>query len=555
MEHLSIYHAFFALACLGLFKLARRISNRRVFEKFKSLNECQGAIDISGSFPYGLDRINRIRNSRKSGEDFLDDILGGEFKNASTFQMTMVEGSCVLTTTEPANLQAMLATQFNNFDTGKMRHNQFWPVLGKSIFSSDGAFWEHSRALLRPQFVRGNINDLEETEKASDLFLKTIGAAGHDGWTSDVNLQPAVFNFTLDAATSFLFGESVESQAAYISAKNAERGGTKNATAAQEATSAIFLDAFATASDYTIYRLRLQSLYWLADGFKFRRAAKTLHNFTDRFVQRALIATAENNDQSTKPPNTRTNLLYALSTQTRDGEELCAQATAVLFAGRDTTAALICWCLLRLAQHPDIYDKLRKTVLTTFPPGESIGFAELKSCRSLQHFINEVLRLHPAIPFNTRVANKHAILPKGGGPKQDAPIAVYKGQTIAFSLYHMHRREDLWGKDAAEFKPERWEQKVPTWQFLPFSGGPRICIGQQYSLVETSFLIVKLLRSFDRMEPVGWTDASAVKRGMDLTMWPRDGVHMRLHRAASYCSGSLAFALAPADITRLCKTR
>jgi hypothetical protein len=197
MERLSIYHLFFALACLGTFKLVRFLSNRRQFDKFKNSNNCQAPIDISGDFPYGLDRINRIRNSRKSGEDILDDILGGEFKNASTFQMTMVEGSCVLTTTEPANLQAMLATQFNNFDTGKMRHNQFWPVLGKSIFSSDGAFWEHSRALLRPQFVRDNINDLDETDKASNLFMKTIGASGSGGWTSAVDLQPAVFNFTL----------------------------------------------------------------------------------------------------------------------------------------------------------------------------------------------------------------------------------------------------------------------------------------------------------------------------------------------------------------------
>ncbi|CAI4215786.1 unnamed protein product [Parascedosporium putredinis] len=401
------------------------------FNKFKSANNCQAPIDITGKFPYGLDRINRIRNSRKSGEDILDDILGGEFKNASTFQMTMVEGSCVLTTTEPANLQAMLATQ--------------------------------------PQFARDNINDLDETERASDLFVKTIGAAGSDGWTSAVDLQPAVFNFTLDTATSFLFGESVESQSAYIHAKNSNLGGTKDATAAQEATSANFLDAFATASDYTIYRLRLQSLYWLADGFKFRRAAKTLHAFTSRFVRRALAATADSKDESSKTANVSTNLLHALSTKTRDAEELRAQATAVLFAGRDTTAALICWCLLRLAQHPNLYAELRETVLTTFPRGEPTGLAQLKSCRILQHFINEVLRLHPAIPFNTRVANKHAILPRGGGPKQDAPIAVYKGQTIAFSMYHMHRRVDLWGKDAAEFKPERWKQKSPPGSFCPLA--------------------------------------------------------------------------------------
>ena len=90
-----------------------------------------------------------------------------------------------------------------------------------------------------------------------------------------------------DAATSFLFGESLDSQVAYISAKNAEFSGIKNASAAQEATSAKFLDAFETASDYTIYRLRLRSLYWLADGFKFRLAAKILHDFTNRLVQRA----------------------------------------------------------------------------------------------------------------------------------------------------------------------------------------------------------------------------------------------------------------------------
>lgn len=197
MESLSIYHLLFVLACLGIFKLLQLLENRRQFARFKESNDCKPAIDITSAFPYGLDRISRIRNSRVSGEDILDDILGGEFKNASTFQITMVEGSCVLTTTEPANLQAMLATQFNNFELGKMRHNQFWPVLGKSIFSSDGAFWKHSRALLRPQFARDNINDLDETGRAADLFIQTIGEMGSDGWSAAVDLQPAVFNFTL----------------------------------------------------------------------------------------------------------------------------------------------------------------------------------------------------------------------------------------------------------------------------------------------------------------------------------------------------------------------
>ena len=463
--------------------------------------------------------------------------------------MTMVEGSCMITTTEPANVQAMLATQFSDFDTGRMRHNQFWPVLGRSIFSSDGAFWEHPRALLRPQFVRDNINDLDETREATDMLIQAIGSVDESRWTGTVDLKPMIFNFTLgeflgklvqvvkviicytDTATSFLFGESVESQKAFVRAKE---GGSANdqSGGVPEATSKEFLDAFATASDYTIYRLRLQSLYWLADGLKFRRAARTLHNFASHFVRDALAYTAASKDKPSDENSNKT-LLYALATQTRDHEELRAQATAVLFAGRDTTAALICWCILRLAQHPDIYDQLRRIILSTFPAGQPIAFAQLKSCRYLQHYINEVLRLHPAIPFNNRVANKHTTLPRGGGPDQKAPIAVRKGQSVAFSLYHMHRREDVWGPDALEFKPERWaQQRFSAWQFLPFSGGPRICIGQQYSIIETSYLLVKLLLEFDRMEPVGWSDALAVRKGMGLTMWPREGVNVRMHRAA-----------------------
>ena len=145
MKHLSLYHWCFALICLVIFKLIRVLANRRQFQKFKSSSNCKEPIDISGNFPYGLDRINRIRKSRKSGEDIMDDILGGEVKNASTFQKTMVEGNCVLTTTEPANLQAMLATQFDNFDTGKQHLSDAWKIDILELRSFLGAFASHTQ--------------------------------------------------------------------------------------------------------------------------------------------------------------------------------------------------------------------------------------------------------------------------------------------------------------------------------------------------------------------------------------------------------------------------
>ena len=142
----------------------------------------------------------------------------------------------------------------------------------------------------------------------------------------------------------------------------------------------------------------------------------------------------------------------------------------------DTTAGLLGWSFTRLALHPQIFTKLRNQILTDFPPNTPITFEKVKGCRYLQHFLNEVLRLHPNVPFNNRQATVDTTLPVGGGPNQTAPIAVPKGTTVSFSVYLMHRRKDLWGEDALDFRPERWEEKIPPWQFLPFSGGPRVSV-------------------------------------------------------------------------------
>ncbi len=240
---------------------------------------------------------------------------------------------------------------------------------------------------------------------------------------------------------------------------------------------------------------------------------KTIKGFTAPIVQRA-IETAQS---SAKREEKKQSLLANLATQTQDKTELGNQTLAILLAGRDTTSALLGWAILRLALHQDIFTKLRNVVLQEIEPGTEITFAKLKGCRYLQHFLNEVLRLHPTVPMNLRVAAKDTTLPVGGGPDQRSPIALKKGQTIIFSTYVLHRRKELWGEDVLEFKPERWEQRYQAWQFLPFLGGPRICLGQQFALVEASYLIVRLLHEFNAFE-IGNPDERHFRKGLGLTM-------------------------------------
>ena len=473
-------------------------------------------------------RLTYYSNIKNSGEDIIDDIIAEDFHAASTYKKRVFDGDMILGTADPRNLQAILATQFKDFETGKRRRSQFYPILGKSIFSSDGAFWEHSRALFRPAFARENINDLDATDHAADNLIKAAGPTDASGWTANVDLMPLLFNFTMDTASDFLFGESVEAQASAIRAKYGDHATpTKQvASAGEMASSQEFLEAFQTIGDYVLNRIRLQSLYWLADGIKFRRAIKVGRHVIEHFVQKAIETTNDEKSQGKKD-----SLLSRLATQTHDREELRNQTLAILFAGRDTTAALLGWCLMRLALHPDYLTKLRNLILQEFSPGEPITFAQLKGCRPLQHFLNEVLRVHSVVPINNRVAVKNTTLPYGGGPDQRSPVAVKKGQTVVFSVYVMHRRKDLWGEDALEFKPERWERRVPAWQFLPFLGGPRICIGQQFALTEASYVLVRMLQHFDAIEPIDKADMWKMRKGMGLTMWPGDGVKVRLHKA------------------------
>ena len=72
------------------------------------------------------------------------------------------------------------------------------------------------------------------------------------------------------------------------------------------------------------------------------------------------------------------------------------------------------------------------------------------------------------------------VLPRGGGPDGTSPLFIPAKTTVGWSLYTMHRREDLFGEDVEEFRPERWQTLRPGWEYLPFNGGPRICIGRKY---------------------------------------------------------------------------
>lgn len=441
---------------------------------------------------FGFKVVRDLMHQRSIGRQ--PDYFMDRFRQTNvTTMMLKLAGKTVLSTRDPENIKAILATQFNDFALGT-RHRGAEITLGDGIFTLDGAGWKHSRAMLRPQFAREQVGQVESLEHHVKDLITNIRKTGGQKF----DIQPLFFKLTIDSGTGFLFGESCDSlredDPTYVSESDIDSHVRKE-----------FPKCFNYAQDMLNVRLSLQLLYFMANNAEFRRSNKIIHAFTDFYVHKALNASEEEFEKQSRGGYV---FLYELAKQTRNPKVLRDQCLNILLAARDTTAGLLSFAMFELARNPAIFAKLREEIVDTFGEGEDadllqVTFESLKKCEYLKWVINETLRMYPSVPQNFRVSTRHTTLPRGGGPDASQPVFLPKGTPVSYSVFTMHRDEAHYGDDASVYRPERWGEPLAKklgWAFLPFNGGPRICLGQQFALTEASYTIVRLLQTFKNIE-------------------------------------------------------
>ncbi|KAJ7106613.1 cytochrome P450 [Mycena epipterygia] len=471
-------------------------------------------------------------------------------------------------TSEPENIKAILATEFNSFEKGAEFRDLMEPLLGTGVFAADGDMWKFHRQMTRPFFHRERISDFDLFDRHAENAIGQLKARLREGYPAD--FQDMVSRFTLDAATSFLFNHDLHSLSAGLPYPHYVAAEISGAGAGKAHPSDIFSAAFQEAQSVTSLRSRL-GVHWPLAEFWTDRLAKPMsvvRGFLDPILrdavakkQAAQARLGEDAKNSAEMGAEREvqegeTLLDHLVNYTEDHTILRDEILNISVAGRDTTASLLTFTIYMLAEHPEILNKLRSEILRVVGAMRAPTHDDFREMKFLRAVLNETLRLYSPVPFNTRTAQQSTVFRSSdGGP----PIYVPAGTRTPFATIIMHRRKDLWGPDALEFDPDRFlDERLHKYLtpnpfiFLPFNAGPRICLGQQFAYHEASFFLVRLLQMFSAItlapdaqppasrppaawkteDKVGWKATEKVRPRSHLTLFIVGGLWVRMEEAS-----------------------
>ncbi|KFH61851.1 hypothetical protein MVEG_12359 [Podila verticillata NRRL 6337] len=389
----------------------------------------------------------------------------------------------------PELMEYVLKTNFDNYVKGEIFRQQLTDILGRGIFVSDGDEWRFHRKTASNIFTTKFYRSLVRGAfRASADDLCTV-IDTHIACDQPIDLQGHFLKLTLDAFGKLTFGIDFGALA---------QPGIKNE----------FGDAFdflTAAADS-----RISNPFWpITDRLIPGRWKKhwgcihTLHRYAAQAVSARRAETP-----AEKEARQRDLLDHFISYTNDDGSiltdlELKDVFVNFLVAGRDTTAQGLTWQFYSLMANPRVMRNLVQEIDHVLKGStENMTYEVLQNGMPYAKAVfHETLRLHPPVPKNIKQAVADDVLPDG--------TRVYAGDFIGYSNWCMGRNKTVWGEDAEQFVPERWLVPDPEnrasfgkfkpesqYKFVSFNAGPRLCLGQQFAILEALVTTCALLQRY-----------------------------------------------------------
>ncbi|KAI4349425.1 hypothetical protein L6164_010015 [Bauhinia variegata] len=450
---------------------------------------------------------------------WLSDIV--QISPAATFTLHRLFGQRQVITGNPAVVQHILKNRFSVYQKGHLFRQNLADFLGDGIFNVDGNNWKFQRQVASHEFntksLRKFVENVVDTE-LSHRLVPILAAAASQNQVLD--FQDILQRFAFDNICKIAFGFHPE----YLKPSLEQSK---------------FALAFEEATEISTKRFRKPlSIIWkiqkklnIGSEKQLRVAVSEVREFAKNIVKE------KNQELQEKASLESADMLSRFLSSGHSDEDFVTDIViSFILAGKDTTSAALTWFFWLLSKNPRVEKEVLKEIREK---SEAPVYDEVKDMVYTHAALSESMRLYPPVPMDTKEAVDDDVLPDG--------TVVKKGMRVTYHVYAMGRLENLWGPDWAEFRPERWLDRVATtdsdegnwrWNFVPrdsfsypvFQAGPRICLGKEMAFLQMKRVVAGILRRF-RVVP-------AVEEGVEpefisfLTAKMKGGFPVRLEERA-----------------------
>jgi cytochrome P450 len=400
----------------------------------------------------------------------------------------------------PQDVEDVLVTKNRSFTKPlDFRLPLFRGIFGNGLLTSDGDFWRRERRLAQPAFHRDRI---AEYGKVMVAYTNHVLDSWQDGETRDIH--PEMMVLTLRIALKTLFNVEAEDDVAMLSA----------------------------LSNDLIEMFSLQeSVLWPVHNYLPTPSSRRFRGLTEQLSQYIYGIISQRRQNSADTGDLLSMLLQA---QDDDGSrmtdtQLRDEVMTMFLAGHETTALSLSWTLYLLSQHPEVEAKLAAELDSVLGPREP-EVQDLPNLRYTDAVVKESLRLYPPAWAFGRQATEDCEI--GNYP-------VAKGRQVFFFPWVIHR-DARYFDSPSEFRPERWAdekmKRIPKYAYLPFGGGPRVCIGNAFAMMEGALVLAAIARRYR----VHLAPDQHIVPWPVFTLRPRHGIKMVLEKRPAISRAAIA---------------